>query len=147
MGYGQNFTGSRYDSTLSTTEVSKRIRSEIKDLVKAGTLPESTYSVRTRYFAGGSSIEIEARNLYGAWVDHEWKTDYHGEPERVLSSQAQQVLKTLQGLHDAYNYDHGDVMVDYYNVNYYGFAEIEIEWSAGFRARQAAKKAAQKVGA
>ena len=60
----RNLTGNKYTNKLSTTEISKKVREEIKEAKKKGVIPKSAkISVTTSYFAGGSSIDITVREL------------------------------------------------------------------------------------
>lgn len=131
------------------SEYSAQIRKDIKEAVKAGTLPgaPTTYSVTCESYSGGRSVRVVARDLPGAWVepDSEESGEHYrftSPGQKVLSKQAVAVQRLLKRMVDAYNYDGSDAMTDYYDVNYYGFAEIESEWSADWRAREKARKAA-----
>jgi antirestriction protein len=64
--------GSKYSEQegLSTVEVAKLIRGDIKQAVKTGLLPARwKYSVRSASFAGGSSIDVRVRDCADAWVE------------------------------------------------------------------------------
>jgi len=51
--------GARYDRTLTTTEIAKRFREDVKAAQAAGDLPLGLkVSVTTKYFSGGSSIHV-----------------------------------------------------------------------------------------
>lgn len=134
----------------TAAEIAAAIRADIKAAVKAGDLPkEAKYSVTCENYSGGRSINVVVRDLPGAWVPadseeaapHRW-----GVEGNVLSLTAKAVQDKVKEIHGAYNYDGSEAMVDYYDVNYYGDAKIEDEWSADFRARQKAAKAAKKEG-
>lgn len=64
---------------MTTTEKAKAIRADIKTAQKAGQLgelpAEAKFSVRTSYFAGGSSVDVELRN-----VPRGWEEIHHDDP-------------------------------------------------------------------
>lgn len=129
--------GSKYDGSLSTTEIAKRIRADIKAAVAAGELPGKpvSYSVRSAYFSGGSSIDVTIRDLPDAFVPE-------GERDRIerkswLTREAFRVLSVVEAIHWAYNHNGSESQVDYFDVNYYGHVEIESESSRDFRLREA----------
>lgn len=136
--------GDKYDRSLSTTEIAKRIRADIKAAVEAGELPGKpvTYSVISRYFSGGSSIDVTARGILGSRVaGEEAERDNRREGKRWpwLTDEARAVMAVLERIHDAYNHNGSEIQVDYFDVNYYGSVEIETEETAAFREREAAK--------
>ena len=129
--------GSKYDGSLSTTEIAKRIRADIKAAVAAGELPGKpvSYSVRSAYFSGGSSIDVTIRDLPNAFLpEGEHRV---GGRKPWLSEEASAVLEKVEAIHWAYNHNGSEVQVDYFDVNYYGHVEIESESSRDFRLREA----------
>lgn len=135
--------GDRYDRSLSTTEIAKLIRANVRALVKAGKLPTDwKYSVRTDYFAGGSAIRVRATSPRpimvasaaeqydmqagkadpirhpetGHWVRH------YGECHTI---EAAAVYAVLNAEHNAYNYNGSETQVDYFDVNYYGQVTLD----------------------
>lgn len=156
MSQYNDFKGSKYNSDLSTTEIAKLIREEIKALRKAGKLPTGKYSVRSQYFSGGSSIDVRVRDLdMLIWNPDALITQeitYPNQPwnwrgnvtEPQYNKWAQDVLDTLNGLMDAYNHDRSDIMTDYFDVNFYGHAEFDWEW-AGEQRKQAVEALKMEV--
>lgn len=144
---------------LSTTEIAKLIRRDIKTAQKEGLLPTHwKYSVRTTYFAGGSSIEVRVKNCADAWqvcqgivpgsertlADGSWtartcanvwcagRNDpqyaHAASEHKVLTEEARVAKTTLERIHGAYNHDGSEVQVDYFDVNYYGTVDFEGGW-------------------
>jgi hypothetical protein len=141
--------GSKYEETkdLGTTEIAARIRQDIKDAVARGDLPsDANISVKTDKFAGGSAIRIDVSNWPGATKvgdeslctgtldignglypshckdgNHDWRCA--AAPH--ASDAAEAVQKTIQAIHDSYNYDGSDMMTDYFNVRYYGQVKVD----------------------
>jgi hypothetical protein len=140
-----NFVGKKYDSNLTLTEISKRIKAEIKLARKYGAgeaTPGSLatvdpigqapagikFSVRQPHYG---AIDITLSNLPAAWA---WERGYlqsHAGPigkETWVETSALRALKVeLKLLMSAYNYDGSDVMTDYFDVRFYG--DVRVDWS------------------
>jgi hypothetical protein len=69
----------------------------------------------------------------------------HATEHDVLSVEGRRIEKVLKGIHDAYNYDGSEAMVDYFDVNYYGQVSIEDARHAKFREQEKARKEARKA--
>lgn len=123
--------GSRYQRGLSTTEIAKLIRLEIKQAIKEGVLPKGKYSVRSRYYAGGSSIDIRIQSLSVPVISAQWAlieavsnvADYAADK---LTDEAKRVRRFLGELVDAYNFDGSDLYSDYFHVNFY--SSVDFDW-------------------
>jgi len=168
--------GSRYGELggtyVSAADIAKLMRRDIKTAVGEGKLPGrvGNYSVRVQNYAGGRSIDVEARDLQGLWqecdgtvpgtetvypdgsrtaqacpnyVHSETHPGSHDNTHRVLTAEGRRIEKVLAEIHAAYNHDGSDSMTDYYDVNYYGHARIEYEDQAAFRARERDRKLAR----
>ncbi len=130
------FYGNKYDSKLSTTDIAKRVRAEIK---AATALPESDpwrlpkglkVSVRSRYFAGGSSISsavtaFPSALLNPACVLHTVLFKHERYTFERYTKDGSRVLAVLKGMLDAYNFDGSDLQSDYFNVNFYGSVDVD----------------------
>ena len=155
---------------LSAADIAKLMRADIKAAIGKGELSGkmANYSVRVHNYSGGRSINIEARDLDGMWEDCDGTklgteielagggyiatacSRYeHGEGKTHdrLTAEGARIHGILQGIHNAYNYDGSEIMVDYFDVNYYGHAEIEDERSRQSRLREKARKDAKKAKA
>ena len=144
---------------LSTTEIAKLIRADIKQAIKEGLLPDRwKYSVKSRSFAGGSSIDVRVRDCADGWIECEghvpgskqmlpnggwtalncpnvWcsaRNDpeyaHAATPHKVLGEEARVAKMTLQRIHDSYNHDGSDAMTDYFDVNFYGTVDFDGGW-------------------
>ncbi len=159
--------GYRYEEAakLSTVEIAKRMRSEIKQEVAAGMLPARwRYSVKSDSFAGGSSIDISVKDCADAWMPcpghngrgagcpNPWckAGGIHrdlpaAEEHEVLTEEATAAKMTLERIHGAYNHDGSEVQVDYFDVNYYGDVDFQDARSARFEAEEKARKEARRA--
>ena len=132
--------GAKYDRNLSTTEIAKLIRADIKTAIKAGQLPKGIkVGVRSRYFAGGSSIDLTITAFPGQVLNpasvYANALSVFEERSRPYYSQAvRQALATLDGLMDAYNHDASDSMSDYFDVKFYGHVSVRCAQEAAERA-------------
>lgn len=126
--------GYLYDRDRSVKEDAASVRRTIKTLVRGELLPgDWGYSVRFRRFAGGSSIDVEAtspRPIYAAdpepmdWARHAETGEFvHGWKDR-LTGEARMVLDTLEDLLQGHNHDGSDIMTDYFDVKFYGHAQL-----------------------
>jgi hypothetical protein len=159
---------------LDTAAIAKLIRQDIKTAVSEGLLPARwAYSVRTDRFSGGSSIDVEVKNCADAWMpcpgykvgtrrdldNGGWVATGCGNPwckvsnpdkagaeedHTVLTEEALAAHMTLERIHNAYNHDGSEVMVDYFDVNYYGVVGFQSLQSARWEAEEKARKQARK---
>jgi hypothetical protein len=122
---------------LSLTDIAKRMRADIKAAFASKQLPDGLkVSVRTKYYSGGGSIDIDVTAfptgfvIYNPdWLRHEHETrnvgwmHFHGE---TFSPEWSMVKATLKAIHGAYNRNNSDAMSDYFDVRYYG--DVGIHW-------------------
>ena len=139
--------GAKYDQNLTTSDIAKRIRQDVKNAVADGSLPrDADISVTSETFSGGGAIEIRLSNWPGATVPqddskctgtfeqggvtypsrcengrHDWRCAAAAHP----SEEAIRVQAVLQSFHDSYNFDASEMMTDYFSVNYYGQVRVD----------------------
>jgi hypothetical protein len=142
MGYsrGRGIKGSAYEETksLSTTEIAKLIRKDIKEAKKAGKLPKKLkVSVRTRNYSGGSSIDVQVKSSpvdilnrerlrYEAEHPHERPMSADDPEFPIYTEEGEAIMDLLKGFHAVYNRDNSDTMTDYFDVRYYG--SVGLDW-------------------
>lgn len=122
--------GDKYDRSLTTTQIAAAFRADVKRETAAGNLPRGLkLSVKTRYFSGGSSIDVklvavpEGLPVRNPGYDPSWRA-----PESIndpLSPELRAALKLLASLLDAYNFDGSDIQTDYFHVRFYGHVELD----------------------
>ncbi len=151
MSYAPNYErsyGNKYDVPdkvfgkryTDTSDIAKLVRADIKTAIKDGEIPGTMrdYSVRTEKYAGGSSITVYLKDGLGIWQDcaescgHTWcpnNPEYadspHASVRQVLKPEFDKALKLIKGYLASYNHDGSDVMVDYFDVRFYGFVMAE----------------------
>lgn len=131
--------GARYEETrsMSTTDVAKSFRADVKAAIKAGDLPKGLkLSIRTKYYSGGSSISVDIVAFPGRVLNAErikWDAEnphgtYYNCPESVRELHNGAVCATLAKLEamlDAYNFDGSDSQVDYFHVRFYAHVGVD----------------------
>ena len=128
--------GNKYaeNKNASTVAIAKLIRNDIKNSINNGCLPAGKYSVRSKYFSGGSSIDIQVGNLeHGVYTDEYVNCVKNNLPVRdwprsCYTPLAQNVLNTLKEIANQYNYDGSEIIVDYFDVNFYFHANFDWQW-------------------
>lgn len=108
-------TGKNHDPERSTTDTAKAIRKALK--TKFGKAWK--FSVRTRRFAGGSSIDVEIK----AAPSPLYHQGFEGEPP-YQTLLCQSALEDIKGIMDDHNRQDVDTMSDYWNVAFYGHASV-----------------------
>jgi len=117
--------GAKYDRSLSTTEIARRFRADVAAEKKAGRLPrELKLSVKTRYYSGGSSIDVRIKGLPAGFPVRNREVAPTAGTLR-FAPELRELKERLQGLLDAYNFDGSDSMTDYFHVNFYGWVEVD----------------------
>ncbi len=132
--------GSKLDNDLSTTVISKLIRKDIKTAIKSEFLPDAKYSVRTQNYAGGSSININIKEMPYPVHDLDfliWTNDHPHEMNPRWASRwteaAQRVLWTVEAIGNQFNFDKSDSQIDYFFVNFYLHVGWQWEWESRIR--------------
>lgn len=138
--------GAKYDRThgLRTADIAKLVRADIKMARKIGKQAQAgdtsgalattdpianapaqvTYSVRTRTYAGGSSIDVVIKNIPAEWGWTE-SFDDRGDVVRKGTEALRALSVELKAILDAYNYDGSDLASDYSDVRFYGFVHAD----------------------
>lgn len=133
MGMYDRSYGNKYDASLSTVEIAKRIRADVKALAISGL----KVSVRSRT-KGTSAIDIEIKalpedmNVYNESYTSYRKQfpDTNADVRFDFNSRFTQeylaLFETINSIHSAYNHDGSNYMTDYFDVNYYG--NVSLDW-------------------
>src|SRR5512146_560522 len=112
--------GPKYNKDLNTTQIAAHFRADVKAAQKAGTLPRGLkLSVRTSYFSGGSSIHVGIKAVPFQVLSREWEFNNFSNPNvfqancEMYTPAARALIKTLEGMLKAYNFDGSDIQSDY----------------------------------
>lgn len=133
--------GAKFDSARSTNDIAKAIRADIKAAMakpsgEPWALPKGLkVSVRLEKFAGGCSINARITAFVGALLNPAAVLAQKllpNEPLRYprLTKEGARVVAVLDALMADYNYDKSDPQSDYFNVRFYGDAEVHYEYAA-----------------
>lgn len=138
--------GSKYDERYSTKDVAAMFRVDVKNAIAAGELPKGLkLSVRTKYFSGGSSIDVDIKAAPGVRIlTPEWVAWYATNPttynDRIdrYTPEALALRRRLDSMLRAYNYDASRSEVDYFDVNFYSSVDFSGDLENAERAPVAA---------
>lgn len=133
--------GAKYDPKRSTNDIAKAIRADIKAALSRPPgdpwgLPKGLkVSVRLDKFAGGCSINARITAFPGPLLNparEVWRRLFPHQPLRhsPLTREAARVVAVLEAFLAAYNFDKSDPQSDYFNVRFYGDAEVHWEYAA-----------------
>jgi hypothetical protein len=129
---------------MSLTDIAKLMRADLKlarKLAKAtapkpgevatidpiGDAPaEIKISIRTEYYSGGGAIDVVIKGVpqEWGWTDEE-DPHYPGTRVKMATPAMTAFHRAVQEIHNAYNYDNSNAMVDHFERNYYGHVDTE----------------------
>lgn len=117
--YTQNgWKGSRYNSDMSTKDISIKIREYVKTAY-----PDCKFSVTTHYASMCSEIRVSLMSgPYEALKDgqtYHSVNQYHVERDPLLTDWAKAVLSDVNDCIKSYHWDDSDSQIDYFDVNFY----------------------------
>jgi len=117
---------SNYDSSLSTTDIAKKVRQEIAKMKKTGDLDKGfKFSIRAEYFSGGSAIRASITAVpegVEAYNSEYYDAYNRGESTYAMSrfsAPVKAASEKVLALINSFNYDGSESMVDYFDVNFY----------------------------
>ena len=128
-GYGTE--GKNYDDNLSTKEIAKTVRQQLKK-----DFPECKFSVRYKSYAGGSNItcslisapfEVFTKGIekdYDASKGYSQVNHYYIDKSDVYTDKAKEVLKKVTDMFTSFSYDDSDAQIDYFSTNFYFHLEV-----------------------
>ncbi len=144
----------KHQADMGIKDIAKAVRKDIKDAQKSGDLPQMKVSVRIQRYSGGQSLHVDIKefpiqflNAYRVKLSQEHSNVFVGNlpsehPARELYTPlAKKALDSLQSLANAYNYNGSEIMVDYFDVNYY--LHVGFDWKAEHNQN---KEIAEKIG-
>lgn len=143
--------GAKYDRSLDTAQIAKRVREDIKTAIASGDLPKMKTTVRIQRFSGGSSIsvgvaEVECLRLFNPGrltADRDRPHDY--SPLPVYSAEASALLKKIHAILGAYNHDGSDIMTDYCDVKFFEHVDFAHDWERVQREKELGELASEEL--
>lgn len=133
--------GSKFDRKLSVKEIAVRVRADIKAAIAAREIPAVKTSVRSDHNSIDIRIvswptNVRVLNPERVIYDHLHPNQFLDERQVPrLTQEGSHLLRTIESIREAYNYDASDAMVDHFDVNYYGGTQFD--WEAERAERQA----------
>ena len=128
MSYN-NFQGSKYDKNMTINDITKAIKNDIKEAIKNNELPEIQVSVRSNKYSMGCSINMTVTECGYSVKNPEWfrlidenKLDHETRvamaPCGWMTRESYNVLRKLEEIANAYNYDSSDLQTDYFDSRF-----------------------------
>ena len=144
----QDWTGSRYDSSLSMDAITKIIRAYCKEHY-----PDCKFSVTRKDYNSITVALMEAP--FEAIPQRDYEDGYTAKPRHMQNAakfgteEAREIMKDIEIFGNSYNYDCSDAYTDYFETGFYLWMEIG-KWNKPFivntsrvkRSRSKAVKAA-----
>lgn len=118
--YTQNgWEGSRYNSNLSTKDISSRVKVYTKERY-----PDYKFSVRCEYFSMGSALHIRLVSGPVAALTPDCGREYISTMSEIkdypgITDEVRAVMADVVDYANSYNYDDSDGMEDYFDTNFY----------------------------
>jgi hypothetical protein len=144
-GYQQGTltTGAKYTGYRNATDICKDIRADLKAATAANYLPAGLkYSVTNDKYSGGQSITVTVQGVTDEDQKDPTELDVHGNYAK--RKEAKELQERVDAITNAYNRTDIDSQSDYFNVAYWGRAEIESDWSCAYREDEAARRKAAR---
>lgn len=144
-GYQQGTltTGAKYTGYRDATEICKDIRADLKAATAANYLPAGLkYSVTNDKYSGGQSITVTVQGVTDEDQKDPTELDHRGDYAK--RKEAKELQERVDAITNAYNRTDIDSQSDYFNVAYWGRAEIESDWSRNYRENEAARRKAAR---
>lgn len=123
------WVGENYSSSMSMDDLTKIIREYCR-----GHYPDCKFSVTRKHY---DSITVALMEAPFEAIDPEKVGEYEIEHQHIQSykqatSEAREILRDIERFGESYNYDHSDVMRDYFDRGFYLWVEIG-KWNKPFK--------------
>ena len=131
-------TCSKYTGWRDVAEVAKDVRTDLKDAVDAGYLPDGLrFGVTVSKYAGGQSLRVSIRGMSDEDIFSNDETSWGSG--RQFSQATIETRTRVEAIAGAYTKDTTDYQTDYFDVMYYTHVDVEDEPRAAFRVTEAAR--------
>ena len=124
------WAGPRYEEVrkkrLSTTDIAKLIRKDIKKKY-----PKLKTSVKTEYFAGGSSIDVRIKDfgfnpINPTYNPDEWIGGDYRNP--MYTPRALKIMEEIKKIGNKYRYEDIDSMTDYHATSFFWNVNVDYQY-------------------
>lgn len=135
----REFRGGKYLSGRSVKECAACIRTDLKEAVKTGKLPQGKYSVVMRHHHAItvtlSDLQFVTLNRARVALQSAFPNLYPPNDSRlcVYSAMGKALMERVESMVNAYQRDDSDVQSDYFDVNFYEDVKYDWEWEKGQR--------------
>ena len=134
--------------TYDVKEIAKHVRTDLKEAVAAGYLPDDLkYSVRS---PSVSSIRLEVNDLPSDREVYDYTIEkglsgHSARLNRTLKPEYVDLKSRVSGVLNAYNYNAGDAMRDYFDSGYYAFVDFPDEVDRALKATERTRNKVKRV--
>ena len=113
-GYG--WEGEKFNNDLTTTEIAKLLRTQIR---KTEAFKEFKISVRSEYFSMGSAINVTITQIPDGFIIK--NKNYNGANMNISrrTDNANALIGILETMGNKYKRDDSDGQIDYFDTNFY----------------------------
>lgn len=108
--------GTLYQQTknLNFKEIAKLIRTDLKNTFGK----DIKFSVTTKYYAGGKSINVEIKETIRNYLNP-LNIKFPNERHSIYIGEGNELIEQIENIINKYNYDNSDSMTDYFDVRFY----------------------------
>jgi hypothetical protein len=117
--YPERIYGSKYQENMDIKDIAKEVRKAIK-------MDGFKFSVKIQRFSGGQSLKVRIKEVPDDFPMVAMKESWNGYGAQwQYSPELKELMDYIEAIINSYNYDGSDSMVDYFDVNFYGFVDVE----------------------
>ena len=126
--------GPKYEAGMDIKDIAKLVRKEIK-----AAIPGFKFSVSIKRFSGGRSLDAYLVDVPDGFSFWEANPDYFPggfgwNASKIRYSEAlREINEKVKEIIAAYNYDGSEIMVDYFDVNFYSSVGVKFESPAYYK--------------
>lgn len=119
--------GPKYQENMDIKDIAKEVRKAIK-------MDGFKFSVKIKRFSGGQSLNVGIKVVPDDFPMVVMKESWNGYGSQwKYSPELEKLRDDIKAIINSYNYDGSDMMVDYFDVNFYGFVDVEYESPAHYK--------------
>ena len=113
--------GPKYQANMDIKDIAKEVRKAIK-------MDGFQFSVKIKRYSGGQSLYVGIKVVPDDFPMAVLEDRFDGyQPRWVYSPELKALIDSIKDVVDSFNYNGSDVMVDYFDVNFYSFVDLEYD--------------------